>query len=211
MRCRIYVPTEVAVNHKGTVVRSVKNLNSFTQCDGTEFVRSLAPGATEFGRTRGFTGCGVNDVFSIETDPLGRFLASGWGAPPAKAQFVRYTRNGRVDSSFGKNGIAKGPTLDTDNLLLPDPAFAKRGAFYTSFTEPRTPTLELLPTRFNASGKFAPRFEKRSKKVTFDAADGVTDFAPAVTLRAADGRILIIGTGTSDAGPVPAIARWRAR
>ena len=65
--------------------------------------------------------------------------------------------------------------------------------------------------RFNASGQFARRFEDRSQDVEFDSADGITDFNPAVTLRTSEDRILIVGTGTTDAGPVPAFARWRAR
>jgi hypothetical protein len=210
-RCLFFAPTELAVNSEGTVARSVKTVNSLSACDGAETVSTLAPGASQFKHEQRFTGCGISEVFSIETDPRGRFLVSGWGAPPAQAQFVRFTKGGRVDRSFGEKGVALGPQLTTDNLLLPDPAFGNRGAFYTAFTQPRTPTLELRPSRFSKSGGFSQRFEKRSQKVEFDAADAITDFAPAVTLRTSESRLLIVGTGTADAGPVPAIARWRAR
>ena len=163
-RCRFFAPTELAVNFKGTVVRSVKThelVHPVRRHRDRDISRSRrGPGSA----TRMFSpGCGVSEVFSIETDPRGRFLVSGWGAPPAQAKFVRYTRKGRLDTSFGNDGVALGPALDTDNLLLPDPAFGDGGAFYTAFTQPRTPTLELRPVRFNAAGQFAHRFEKRSQ------------------------------------------------
>ena len=206
--CVNFVPTALAAGESGAIVRTVDALPSSGDCVGSESVTVLAPGADAFLAVETIAGCGANEVFSIETDPAGRFLVSGWGGPPSRAQFVRLDPDGSLDRAFGEAGTAKSPPLGVDNLTISDPAFEQSGAFFNSLTQPRKPTLRLRPSRFSASGRFDRRWESTVPRATFGDEDGLTSFRPESTLVSRTGEVSIIGSGQSAAGPVPAIARW---
>lgn len=210
--CHYFSPDELAVGPSGTVVQSLESLHTNSPCVGSKHIQSLAPGSSEF-KTRGFiAGCGTNEVFSIATTPMGKFLISGWGAPPSRAVFMRLDADGSLDSSFGEDGVAKTADLGVDNLFVSYPAFTKRGAFFNSITQPQKPTLSLAPSRFSAVGNFSEKFESRTQHAEFDASDGLSEFHPQVTLRLPSSKALtIVGTGQTEAGPVAALARWRPR
>ena len=209
--CHYYFPDELTVGESGTVVQTLDSMHTNSPCVGAKLILSLAPGAKDFETEALVGGCGVNEVFSIAAAPDDGFLVSGWGAPPAKASFVRLRPDGSVDESFGDDGRAETADLGVDNLFVSYPAFAQSGAFTNSLTQPREPTLRLKPSRFSSSGAFKDKFDAKTTSAEFGASDGLSAFAPHTTLLSESKQIIIVGTGQTASGPVAAIARWRPR
>ncbi len=124
----------------------------------------------------------------------GKFIQAGEifsNATLSDFALIRYTRDGRVDSTFGTNGIVSTSfgantddymgaiVLQTDGRLL---------AAGTSYTQGNA---DFALARFNSNGSLDSSFGNNGKVVTVLSADH--DYAQALTLQT-DGKIIVAGS-----------------
>jgi uncharacterized delta-60 repeat protein len=137
--------------------------------------------ATDFSQTDDY-------AFGIAVQPDGKIVVSGQSGiyPDLHSALARYTRNGRLDSTFGTGGKVV-VTFDSSSDYLYAPVIQSDGKIVAAGSSRGT---AFLVARFNADGSLDQTFGNNgSVQTTFG---DPTAAAKAVVLQA-DGKIIVVG------------------
>ncbi|HJS50829.1 MAG TPA: hypothetical protein VJ781_02930 [Pyrinomonadaceae bacterium] len=140
--------------------------------------------------------------WGVMTGDIGQSVSSG-----DSVAVVRLTADGRMDESFGKNGIASEMIKARTRVWAEDGAVAENGLIviagnvYNGYTVPTN----LVMARFRKTGALDTSFGNGGKVITNPGPGAIV--GNALTLQK-DGKILVAGSTAGPTGTVFAVARF---